>query len=108
MARAKLQRLTEQMYYILLSLLEEDRHGYSIMQAVLGITQGAVVIGAGTLYTLLARFEGEKIIEKTAEEDNRKTYKITPYGCEILQNEYERLCQQVKDGAANLGRDMHV
>ena len=33
-ARKKLETLTEQMYYILLSLAGEPRHGYGIMQDV--------------------------------------------------------------------------
>ena len=39
MARKKLDTLTEQMYYVLLSLTEE-RHGYGIMQYVSELTRG--------------------------------------------------------------------
>ena len=66
MAREQLKTLTEPMYYILLSLLKEN-HGYGIMQMVEELTEGRVIIGAGTLYTLLGRFEKDEIIRQVAE-----------------------------------------
>ena len=62
MARKKLESLTEPMYYVLLALYKEPRHGYGIMQYVNQLTQGRVAVGAGTLYALLARFEEEQLI----------------------------------------------
>ena len=55
MARKRLETLTEQMFYVLLSLRGE-RHGYGIMQAITELTGGRVSVGAGTLYALLERF----------------------------------------------------
>ena len=97
MAREQLKTLTEPMYYILLSLLKEN-HGYGIMQLVDELTEGRVVIGAGTLYSLLGRFEREEIIVQVAEENRRKIYKITEKGAGLLQEEYERLNHLVEDG----------
>lgn len=85
------------MYYILLSLLKEN-HGYGIMQMVDELTEGRVAIGAGTLYSLLGRFEKEEIITQVAEENRRKIYKITEKGGDILQAEYARLNHLVEDG----------
>lgn len=96
MARKKLDTLTEQMYYVLLSLTE-DRHGYGIMQYVSALTQERVVIGAGTLYALLARFEKDGLIRLSAEEENRKYYHLTSAGEQLLENEYDRLRRQVAD-----------
>src|SRR5437879_91635 len=42
--------LTPAVFHILLALADEDRHGYSIMQHVAKTTEGAVRMGAGTLY----------------------------------------------------------
>ena len=97
MAREQLKTLTEQMYYLLLILLEPN-HGYSIMQEVDKLTEGRVKIGAGTLYNLLSRFEEEDIIKQLREEDRRKIYVITEKGLDILREEYQRLIQLVKDG----------
>ena len=52
MARKRLETLTEQMFYVLLSLRGE-RHGYGIMQAITELTGGRVSVGAGTLYAPL-------------------------------------------------------
>lgn len=97
MAREQLKTLTEPMYYILLSLLKEN-HGYGIMQMVEELTGGRVVIGAGTLYTLLGRFEKEEIIQQVAEENRRKIYVITEKGKGLLNEEFQRLQMLVEDG----------
>ena len=98
MARKKLDTLTEQMYYVLLSLTQE-RHGYGIMQYVNELTGGRVTIGAGTLYALLGRFEKEGLIRLSAEEENRKRYRLTAEGRRVLEEEFDRLRRQVADGA---------
>lgn len=97
MAREQLKTLTEQMYYILLTLTE-NQHGYGIMQEVDRRTDGRVKIGAGTLYSLLSRFEEEDIIVQVAEEDRRKIYTLTDKGLNILKDEHKRLKQLVSDG----------
>ena len=97
MAREQLKNLTEPMYYILMSLLKEN-HGYGIMQMVDELTEGRVVIGAGTLYTLLGRFEKEEIIVQVAEENRRKIYIITEKGKGLLNEEFQRLQHLVEDG----------
>lgn len=103
MARKKLETLTEQMYYVLLSLTGE-RHGYGIMQYVSDLTHGRVTIGAGTLYALLSRFEEEGLISLTRTFEGRKYYQLTPEGEQTLRGEYDRLRRQVADGAAILSR----
>ena len=103
MARKKLETLTEQMYYVLLSLTQE-RHGYGIMQYVSELTRGRVTIGAGTLYALLSRFEEEGLISLTRTLEGRKYYQLTTEGEQTLQGEYDRLRRQVQDGAGLLSR----
>ena len=88
--------LTEAVFYILLAL-DEERHGYGVMQEITRLTRGRVAVGAGTLYTLLARFEREGLIEATGERENRKYYRMTRAGREILEQEYARLCRQTGD-----------
>lgn len=105
MARKKLETLTEQMYYVLLSLLEEPRHGYGIMQYVSRLTDGRVDIGAGTLYALLERFEREGLITLLEHQEGRKYYTISPKGREALTAEHERLRRLVADGDLLLGKE---
>ena len=82
----------------ILLTLTEQQHGYGIMQEVERRTEGRVRIGAGTLYSLLSRFEEEDIIVQVSEENRRKTYVITDKGLSILRDEYQRLKQLVSDG----------
>ncbi len=98
MAREQFQTLTEPMYYILLALTEECC-GVDIMEKVKSISHGRVVVGPGTLYAMLAKFEENGVIKLTASEGRRKSYVITDVGREMLQKEYERLKTMVEDGA---------
>lgn len=98
MAREQLQNLTEPMYYILLALTS-PKHGYDVMQTISEVTDYRVKVGAGTLYSLLSRFEKEKIIVQVADDGRRKTYILTEKGREILENEYIRLQRLVKEGS---------
>ncbi|ELC8442306.1 helix-turn-helix transcriptional regulator [Clostridium perfringens] len=97
MPRKQFQTLTEQMYYILLSLLQE-KCGVDIMNSVQEISKGRINVGPGTLYTLLSKFEKEKIIIETSVEGRKRSYIISNYGKEILQEEYKRLNTLVRDG----------
>ena len=97
MAREQFQTLTEPMYYILLALTEECC-GVDIMEKVKVISQGRVLVGPGTLYAMLAKFEENGIIKMTTSEGRRKSYIITELGREMLQKEYDRLMIMVKDG----------
>ena len=54
MAREKFQTLTEQMFYVLLSLRDECC-GADIMARIANITHGRVTVGPGTLYNLLEK-----------------------------------------------------
>ena len=105
MARQQLQTLSEPMYYILLSL-SEPRHGYAIMTFIREITQGRVQVGAGTLYALLSRFESEKLIDFIKSEDNKKIYKLSEDGKEVLRKEFERIKLMVGDGWKVLGEKL--
>ncbi len=96
MAREKYQTLTEQMFYILLCLTREQC-GVDIMERVREMTEGRVVIGPGTLYSLLERFQQEGFIRETKVEGRRRSYRITPRGRERLDQERRRLERQLED-----------
>lgn len=97
MARDQLQTLTEPMYYILLSLYEEN-YGYEIMESVKEISNNRVEVGPSTLYPILGRFEKEDIIKLTSSEARRKNYIITDLGKELVEEELSRLKSLVADG----------
>jgi DNA-binding PadR family transcriptional regulator len=97
MPREALKTLSESMYYVLLSLTEE-RCGIEIMSKVFEISGGRVQIGPGTLYTMLSKFESNKMIRCVSAEPKRKNYIITPYGSGMLKEEYERIARLASDG----------
>lgn len=104
MAREQFQNLTEQMYYILISL-KEERCGVDIMEAVYDISNGRVKLGPGTLYALLGKFEKEEMIRETEVIGRKRSYIITQKGMDILKEEFNRLNILIKDGKKYLGED---
>ena len=97
MAKEPLKVLTESMFYVLLSLLRQERCGTEIVQFVDDTTAGRVPLGPGTLYTILAKFQEEGLIRETAVEGRKRTYRITAKGIIALQDEIERLKLCLKD-----------
>ena len=79
MAREQFQSLSEQMYYILLALWDEQC-GADISRRVDQLSQGRIQIGPGTLYTLLGRFQEQKMIRETESAGRRRYYVITEKG----------------------------
>ena len=102
MAREQLQTLSEPMYYTLLALTEECC-GIDIMEKVKTISHGRVLIGPGSLYAMLAKFEEKGIIKLTASDGRRKSYIITEIGRYELKKEFERLQTMVSDGQFYFG-----
>jgi len=96
MTREKYQTLTEQMFYILICLTQESC-GVDIMKKVEELTNGRVIIGPGTLYSLLDNFVKEKIIIETKIENRKKNYIITSLGKKMLQKEYIRVTELKND-----------
>ncbi len=96
MARLEFSVLTPQMFYILVAL-KKPLYGNQIMEEVRRMTDGTIVIGAGTLYALLPRFLDEHYIQIVEEQGKMKTYQITERGQNKLAKEVQRLEQMVKD-----------
>jgi len=66
-------------------------HGYNILQKVRQMTNGEIIISAGTLYGSLSKMEKDDLIQFTKEEEKRKYYIITELGKEILTLELKRI-----------------
>lgn len=82
--------MTETGFYILLCL-QEEMHGYSIVQKVDELTGGELKLSPGTMYGSLSKMEKDKIIEFVREEDKRKIYRTTDLGREVLNIEKARI-----------------
>lgn len=92
--------LTPATFHILISLADEVAHGYHIKRTVEDRTDGAVRLGAGTLYAGLKRMTENGLIEETdppedtgdVEPGSRwRFYTITRKGREVLKAEVARL-----------------
>ena len=82
--------MTETGFYILYCL-QNEIHGYNIIQKVRQMTNGEIVIGAGTMYGSLSKMEKDGLIQFTKEEEKRKYYIITELGKEIMTIELKRI-----------------
>jgi DNA-binding PadR family transcriptional regulator len=90
-------------FHILLSLAEEDRHGYAIIQDVAARTRGKVRLSAGTLYRSIQRMLEQGLIAEIHErpapeldDERRRYYRITPFGKAVARKEARRLAELVK------------
>ncbi|MEH7224736.1 helix-turn-helix transcriptional regulator [Bacillus sp. JJ1566] len=86
----KLLPLSETMHYILLAL-REPLHGYAVMQKIEQISNGTVILAAGTLYGAIENLNKHGWIEPVGESGRRKVYMITAEGRAILKIEQNRL-----------------
>jgi len=82
--------MSETMFYILLSL-QQERHGYGIMQYVKELTKGRINLGAGTIYQSLQKIENAGLIIPSREVDRKKYYVITDIGKQIVGEEANRI-----------------
>ena len=104
MPRARLQTLTEQMFYTLLCL-DTACCGIDILDRVPEMTGGRVRVGSGTLYTLLEQFLEEGFIRETRVEGRRRSYILTSSGREVLEREYRRIICQAEDYRRIFGKE---
>ena len=90
-------------FHILLSLADEDRHGYAIILDVARRTNGELKLSAGTLYRSIQRMlELGLIMETTTrpapemDDERRRYYRITPFGTAVARAEAGRLRDLLK------------
>ncbi|MBN1629773.1 MAG: helix-turn-helix transcriptional regulator [Thermoleophilia bacterium] len=90
-----MRQLREPTYYILASLIDEPRHGWSIIQEAADLSQGRIRLTAGTLYGALDRLQTEGLVEQDREEivngRCRRYYRLTAPGHRLLREEAARL-----------------
>lgn len=99
--------ITEPVLLILLSLAEQPRHGYAILQDTTAISHGRVRLSTGTLYGALARLLEDNWIERFKDEDTsrgKQAYRLTSLGRRNLQMEVSRLKQLTHAASLRLAR----
>jgi len=91
-------------FHIMLSLADEEQHGYGIMQDVLARTGGAVRLWPATLYGGLKKLIDLDLIEESdrrpapdRDDARRRYYRLTPLGRRVLAAETDRLRALVRE-----------
>jgi DNA-binding PadR family transcriptional regulator len=116
--------LREPTFYILLSLVPGEKHGYAILKDVEGLSRGDVRLSTSTLYEGLARLLELGLIarvdsaEYEAHDSSknvsasqaghpgrpRKAYQLTPYGQRVIEAETSRMQALVTAAHTRLGK----
>ena len=103
MPKRKLDPLPSAAFQILLSLADEDLHGYGIMRKVEGQTNGRMRLGPGTLYSSIQALLEDGLIEEVIRsrsargaDERRRFYRITSSGRKLARSEAERLADLLR------------
>ena len=90
--------LTPGMFQVLIALADNEKHGYAIIKEVARRTNGEIALSAGTLYTIIRRFEQEGVIAESAErpdaaldDERRRYYRLTDFGRDVARAEGRRM-----------------
>ena len=84
--------------HILLAIGPEERHGYAVMHEIARLTEGAVRLGPGAIYTTIKRLLADGLIEEADErpdpevdDQRRRYYRLTGLGRAVAAAEVQRL-----------------
>jgi len=98
--------MTEQAFYVLTALVGEPRHGYGIVGEVAALSDGRVALRVGTLYGVLDRLVGDRLVELDREEVAngrlRRYYRLTDLGRDELTAEAERQAANARAATSRL------
>lgn len=90
-------------FHILLALAHDELHGYAIIQDVAERTDGAIRLGAGTLYRSVQRMLEQGLITESRQrpaaefdDERRRYYRITALGTAVAKAEARRLMDLVR------------
>ena len=82
--------LSEQSFYILLALIDEPLHGYGIIKRVKELSQGMIVLAAGTLYGAIEKLKNQQMIELDhLNEDYLRLAQLHHVASQLLQTKEE-------------------
>jgi len=101
MPKKTMEILTESMFYVLMAFMKRPMCGTEIVDFIESRTEGRVKMGPATLYTILGKFEHEKLIRETDVEGRKRTYTITEKGKDVYLEEIERLKCCLRDASYN-------
>ena len=93
--------LSEPVFQILLSLVDQDLHGYAIIHDISLRTDGDVDLTASTLYAAVKRLLDAELISEVKprqgdDDPRRRYYRITALGLDVARLEAARLERSVR------------
>ena len=95
--------LTPLSIHILLSLVDEERHGYGIMKEIERLTDGLATSATGPVYLAAQRLLEGGLIEESEnrpapefDDQRRKYYRLTDLGTRVARAEIERMGRLVR------------
>jgi DNA-binding PadR family transcriptional regulator len=97
---AEFGRFSEPAMLVLVSLLDEDKHGYAISADIAALTGRQ--LGPGTLYGAISRLEEAGLITPLAGDGRRKPYALTDEGARVARAEVARLTAVANEAARRL------
>lgn len=103
MPKRKLDPLPPAAFQILLSLADENLHGYGIMRQVEQQTNGRMRLGPGTLYSSIQTLLEDGLIEEVDQsssqrstDERRRYYRLASSGRKLARSEAERLADLLR------------
>ena len=103
----RIKPLGEPALWILLSLAEQPRHGYGLMNDVERLSEGRVRLSTGTMYGALRRLLEDCWIDRATTADasrDKQLYRLTPAGRAELKRELEHLSLWTRAAATQVKR----
>jgi DNA-binding PadR family transcriptional regulator len=95
--------LTPLSIHILLSLVDEERHGYGIMKEIERLTQGLGTSATGPVYLAAQRLLETGLIEESEnrpapefDDQRRKYYRLTDLGWRVARAEVDRMSRLIR------------
>ena len=103
MPKSRLIPLPAAAFQILMSLADDDLHGYEIMRRVEEQTGGRLRLGPGTLYASIRALLAGELIEELDEtgdpaskQERRRYYRLTAAGRKVARAEAEKMADTLR------------
>ena len=93
-------KLSQEALLILVSLADEQKHGYAMQQDIERISGRR--LGPGSLYGAIARLEAAGLIEALSDKGARRPYRLTAAGSRTLSSELESMRRLAAAGTRRL------
>ena len=82
---------------LLLALVDEERHGYGLVQRIAEQTDGLIRLEPGNLYRVIRRLLAAGLVQESARRETepgaerRRYYRLTAHGARVIEAELVRM-----------------